>query len=85
MSQADKIRTYVNKTFIEPAKKAGRTAVEVVSGDVHKDMRFDNRMPDVCSALDAKKFQDDYGVVLSKRAGPHRGSTVTWTFSLRAR
>ena len=53
----------------------------IVAGDVHKDMRLKSRMPAVCAALDAQKFQDEYGVVLSSRAGPKQGSTATWRFS----
>ena len=82
MSQADKIRAYANKAFIEPAKRVARSEVVIVAGDVHKDLRFRNRMPAVCSALDAKRFQDDYKVVLVRRTGPHYGSTATWVFTI---
>lgn len=80
---ADRIRAHVNTAFIEPARKAGRTEARVTAGDVHKDLRLESRMPSVCQALDAQKFQDQYGVVLSTRSGPEKGSTVTWVFSLR--
>ncbi len=80
---ADQIRTYVNKAFIEPARRAGRSEATVKAGDVHKDMRLESRMPAVCAALDAQKFQDEYNVVLARRSGPKQGSTVTWVFSLR--
>ena len=83
MSQADKIRAYANEAFVEPARKAGRTEVVVEAGDVHKDLRLESRMPAVCSALDAKKFQDDYGVILIRRSGPSQGSTVTWTLGIK--
>ncbi len=82
MSLAEKIRGYVNEAFVAPARKAGLTHVSIVSGDVHKDMRLDNRMPAVCAALDATKFQDQYRVVLSRRTGPKQSSTVTWYFSI---
>ena len=84
MSQADKIRAYANRTFIVPARKAGRTEVIVEAADVHKDLRLQSRMPAVCSALDARKFQEDYQVILSRRTGPLQGSTVRWTFSLKS-
>ena len=83
MSQADTIRAYVHKAYIEPARKAGRTQVIVGADQVHKDLRLNARFPLVCSALDAKKFQDDYRVLLSSRTGPLQGSTVKWTFSLK--
>jgi 5-methylcytosine-specific restriction protein B len=81
-STANKIRKHVNDAFIEPARRAGRTEVSVNAGDVHKDLRLDNRMPAVCAALDATKFQDTYRVVLSRRSGPKQGSTATWLFSI---
>ena len=80
---ADRIRAYANKAFIEPARRAGRTEAIIVAGDVHKDMRLESRMPAVCAALDAQKFQDEYRVVLSDRTGPRQSSTVTWRFSIR--
>jgi hypothetical protein len=82
-SLAEKIRAYVNKAFIEPARRAGAVQTSITAGDVHKDLRLESRMPAVCGALDAKKFQDEYGLVLTKRTGPHQGSAVTWVFSLR--
>ena len=79
---ADRIRQYVSDAFIEPARKAGRTQVSVTSGDVHKDLRLESRMPAICAALDAAKFQKQYRVVLSRRSGPKQSSTVTWLFSI---
>lgn len=79
---ADEIRSYVNRVFIEPARKSGKTSVQVVSGDVHKDMALENRMPAVCSALDARKFDEEYRVVTSSRVGPRRSSTVRWLFAI---
>ena len=81
-SLADRIRRHVNASFIEPARKAGRTQVLVTAGDVHKDLRLENRMPAVCAALDAAKFQTEYRVVTSRRSGPNQSSTVTWLFSI---
>jgi hypothetical protein len=82
MSQADKIRAYANRVFIEAARKAERTQVLIEAADVHRDLKLKSRMPAVYSALDAQKFQDDFGVLLSSRTGPRQGATVRWTFSL---
>jgi hypothetical protein len=82
-SLAEQIRVYANRAFIEPARRAGRTEVTIVAGHMHKDMRLTNRMPAVCAALDAQKFQEEYGVVLSSRAGPRQGATAAWRYSLR--
>ena len=80
---ADQIRAYVNKAFVEPARRAGKTSVVIISGDVHTDLKLNNRMPAICSAIDAQKFQQQYGVILSKRSGPRQSSTAMWEFSLQ--
>jgi len=81
-SLANKIRCYVNESFIEPARIAGNTSVTVTAGDVHKDLKLESRMPAVCAALDAAKFQEHSRVLLSKRSGPKQSSTVKWVFSI---
>ena len=82
-SLADKIRRYVNESFIEPARRAGSASVTVTSGDVHKDLKLESRMPAVCAALDAAKFHEHFRVLLSKRSGPKQSSTVRWVFSIK--
>ncbi|HEY6182036.1 MAG TPA: hypothetical protein VIW67_07315 [Terriglobales bacterium] len=82
MSQAEKIREYVSKSFIAPARAAGAAQVVVEARHVHKDLRLERRFPAVCSAIDAKAFQDDCRLTLSSRSGPRQGSIVTWTFDL---
>ena len=80
MSRADDIRRFVYSHYLEPAFAGGATEASVRSGDVHHDMQFDNRMPDICSALEAKKFQVEYGLRLAGRTGPARSSTVVFVF-----
>jgi hypothetical protein len=82
MTQADNIREFVNRIWIEPPRKAGRSEVTVRSGDVHTDMCLESRMPAVCSALDAGKFEDTFRVRKSRRAGPKQSSTVEWTIAI---
>lgn len=82
MNQADQIRQHVNTAFFEPARKAGKASVHIVAGDVHSDLGLKNRMPAVCSAIDARKLQDEYRVFLIKRKGPPQSSTVSWDFEL---
>lgn len=83
MATAAKIRAYANEAFIEPARKARRTEATISASDIHKDLKLEARYPLVCSALDARKFQDDCRVILSKRSGPKQGSTVVWTFLIK--
>ena len=82
MSQAEKIRAYVSKAFVEPARAAGISQFVVEARHVHKDLGLDRRFPAVCSAIDAKAFRDYCRLALNKRGGPRQGSTVTWIFDL---
>lgn len=81
-SLAEEVRHHVNVALVEPARKAGRTQVSVVAGDVHKDLRLKNRMPAVCAAIDTSIFQQQYRVIVGKRIGPRQGSTATWILSI---
>lgn len=65
-----------------PARQAGQDQITVRAGDVHAALCLDNRMPAVCSALDAAKFCDQAGATLIRRSGPHQGSTAEWSLGL---
>lgn len=79
---ADQIRAYVNKAFFEPARRAGKYEIEITAGEVHLDLKLNNRIPAICSALDAKKLHERFRVLLAARTGPRQSSTVKWRFSL---
>jgi len=80
---AEEIRQFVDITYFKPARRAAKRRVTVVALNVHNDMRLDNRMPAVCSALDAKIVEAKYGVSLIKRSGPRQSSTATWVFEIK--
>lgn len=80
MSLADDIRRFVYRHYLQPGFAKGAVEVSVRSGEVHRDMRFQNRMPAVCAALDAKKFQEQFGLRLVDRSGPAQSSTVVFVF-----
>jgi hypothetical protein len=82
MGQADEIREYVKKAYIERARRRGATTVTVRTGDVHRALELVNRMPAVCSALEAAKFQEYAGVRLIGREGPRQGANVRLTFEV---
>lgn len=81
-SQADQIRQFVLREYVEPARRNGETSVAVISGDVHRRMALENAMPAVCSALDRRKFADLASVKLADRSGPAHSSTVRFQFEL---
>ncbi|RYG89116.1 MAG: hypothetical protein EON59_02060 [Alphaproteobacteria bacterium] len=82
--QADRIRRFVLENHIEPARAQGESRVEVVTGDVHRAMALDNKMPAVCSALGSGKFEELAGVKIIDRQGPANSSTVRFTYDLAA-
>ena len=82
MNLHDQIRSHVVDSIITPARAAGLRTVTVKSRAVHKSLGLVNRMPAVCSAIDAAKFADQAAVTLIDRTGPHQGATVQWTFRL---
>lgn len=82
MTQADQIRQYVIDHYIQPARLAGQSTVHVNADAIHSAMQLENRLPAVCSALDADKFFTQAKVTLVQRSGPKQSSTVEWLFAL---
>jgi len=50
----------VNKALLEPARRAGKTDVETLAGEIHADLQLDHRMPALFSAPDAQKLQKQF-------------------------
>ncbi len=83
MTIADSIRSYVREHYIEPSRRRGQPSVTVVAGKVHRDMKFADRIPNVCSALRARKFLKDNALELVKAVGPKSMMSTTTTFTYR--
>ena len=79
---ADRIRAHVGLAYIRPARVNGRKEITIRAGDVHTDLGFVSRMPAVCGALDTRKFQEEFGVELVERTGPHQGANVYFRFRI---
>jgi hypothetical protein len=79
---SDLIREFVNRHYIEPARKAGKKQISVRAGEVHSKMLLTSRMPQVCSALGATLFETEYRVKLIQRDGPHNGGNLELTFEI---
>ena len=78
----NRIREHVNREHIVPARARNASTVTLRSGDIHHEMGLENRMPAVCSAIDARKFEEQYRVQRSRREGPKQSSTVVWQFGV---
>jgi hypothetical protein len=79
-SKAARIRAFVLKQIVEPARRAGENRFVVRAGDVHKQMGLKDAMPAVCSAIGSTKFLALAGVRLVRRDGPENSSTTEFTF-----
>jgi len=79
---ADDIREFVFAKYIEPAHRSGISEVRVRAGDVHKEMGLSQRLPAVCAAIGAQKFEKQYGIILVQREGPANGSNAYFTFKV---
>lgn len=64
MELTEEIRNFVNEKYIKPARKEGKTKVPIVTGEVHNRMNLKDRMPAVCNALRAEKFQTAFDLEL---------------------
>lgn len=82
MTQAEDIRQFVIANYIAPARTRGERRVTVRAGDVHRDMKLENSMPAVCSAIGGMRFWNEAGVRELSREGPANSSTVLFTFEL---
>jgi 5-methylcytosine-specific restriction protein B len=80
MSMADDVRSYAYEHYVKPARARGATSVTIRAGDVHTALNYASRLPLVCGALGALKFQEEYGVKLLSRDGPGQSTTTTFTF-----
>lgn len=82
MTKSDKVRAYVLRHYVVPARNKHSTSVTVVAGDVAKVLRLSDRIAIVCGALAAMKFEKECGVNLLEKTGPGQGATATFTFAV---
>jgi len=81
-SQADEIRDYVLENYITPARERGDSSVTVVAGPLNTEMGLNMAWPNICQALDGKKFQDLADVPPPLTEGPKKSTTRKYTFIL---
>jgi hypothetical protein len=83
MNKTDEVIQYVRSSYVEPAVKGGEKIIKVRAGDVHRALRFSNRVPTVCQALTSKRFLDQNSLVLIDKQGPPSGLSTTTVFTYR--
>ena len=81
---AHDVREYVRNQYLEKARRGGQRRFSVNAGEVHKAMGLHNRVPLVCTALEAAKFAKENGLRLVEKSGPPSGlsTSVSFVFEL---
>ena len=83
MSLSEQVIRHVQTTYLGPARERGEPTIRVKAGDVHRDLRWANRVPSVCTTLSSRKFQRAAGVELIAKDGPPSGQSTTVVFTYR--
>ena len=79
---SDAIRQHVLQKYVAPARERGTRSITLRSGDIHKQLLLSERLPQVCSAIDARRFEIEANAKLLDRQGPPVSPSVTWRFEL---
>jgi hypothetical protein len=64
MGLNEEVQEHVKRAYIQMAKQRGESTIRVKAGDVHRDLRWTNRVPSVCTTLSSQKFQRETGLKL---------------------
>ena len=80
---ADEVRQHCIENIVKPARRAGQKEIEIRAGDIHHAMGYQSRMPLVCSALGAKKFEKKAEVERVSITGPSNGANALFKFKIR--
>ncbi len=82
MNLAEQVKEFARRQYLEPARRRGETTIRIVAGDLHRALRFVNRVPTVCTALRSTRFLQENGLILEKREGPPSGlgTKVAYTY-----
>jgi len=80
---SDRVRDYVKRKYIDPAKKDGKETLSIRAGDIHKELGFSRRIPVVCSALRSRKLLKNCDIELTYIGEPNNSTTTTFTYRLK--
>ena len=81
-SDADRIRQYALKHFVQPARDQRESSVTIRAGDLHNALGLSNAHANVCQALRGRLFRNLAGVGQTTVTGPENSSTTTFIFTL---
>ena len=86
MLQADVIREHALKHYVEVARRKGQKTLTIVARKVAEDLGLNNknnRLPNICQALEGPKFLEMAGVRLLKREGPEASTTTCFHYKIK--
>ena len=78
--QADAIRQYAMANYVLPWRETDADVLTIRAGDVERKMGLRNATPNVCSALEGRKFLALANLALVQRDGPRRSTTTTYHY-----
>ncbi len=78
---SDVVREYASENHVAQARRARVRQFSVNTGDIHKALHFQNRVPIVCNALQSAKFLKDNGLRIVGKTGPRSGLSTTVTIT----
>ena len=78
--QADAIREYALANYVVPWRESDADTLAIRAGDVEHEMGLRNATPNVCSALEGRKFLSLAKLELVRRDGPRRSTTTTYHY-----
>ena len=81
-SQADEIRRYVLENYIKPARRAGQSTVSITIGPLNNEMGLHMAWPNICQALEGRRFLQLANVPPPAAEGPKQSTTRKLTYSL---
>ncbi len=81
-TQANRIRQFVLERYIEPARRRGDAHVTVVVGPLNNEMGLQKAWPNICQALEGRKFRELAKVSAPVAEGPKQSTTTKLTFAV---
>ena len=82
--QADAIRQHAVANHVLPWRESNADVLTIRAGDLEREMGLRNATPNVCSALEGRKFLALANLALVRRDGPRRSTTTTFHYRATA-
>jgi hypothetical protein len=79
--RADKIRAYAREKYVLPARDRREPRFSIRTGDIVRELKLQDRVRAVCTALKAGEFQKNNGLRLVGESGPPSGQSTTVVYT----